>query len=167
MYKVKNPGSIIRERRLQAGLTQKELSEEVRVSESYLSRLERSQVGLGDPSVAERIERTLDIEHGLLWNSFKSERVSLQELKRTLPHFLLIIQYLVQTMSAFEQIETIGMFEGRIIAFDEDPRTLADNLRRVLIGELEPDEDPENGTRPLSHYWKPLTAANQLWPLVK
>jgi len=150
MSELLTPGTFIRVRREEMNLSLQDVADPAELTPSFLARVEKDMHIPSNAKTIRSIEKSLHIDEGYLRDYFehwKSER-SLRNLK----NFMNLIRISIKIMKE-SQFIIVSRIDHRIRVFDEDKRLLASNFIEYLSGDLRIDEKPENGLRPLCHYF--------------
>lgn len=158
-------GLLVREARIKKGFTLKELSEELRVSEGYLSQIENG--------------KALKLSYDLLAHISNLFEVPLEKLQAALnrdllrhpskfaedyPRFTDVVLLGLAEMDKSSVRDAFDSVEKRLAFFGEEPRDIASRILLLISGKLRLDESPESGGRPLSHYLMPIDQVPLNWP---
>ena len=156
-------GMRVAERREELGISQRMLAHQAFMSHGYLARIES---GYSQPPAQDKIHKlaeVLQLPLEELQQLADLEPKSPTKIIKQFPRILALFQRVVASMEPREIASTIGLLEMRIALFDEDQTTLADNFKRMLLGELTLSEYPGGGTRPMDHYFGEWSKEIEHW----
>jgi len=148
---------LVRKRRYELQLTQRELSERTIISSGYIGRIEAGHSTPRNPEVLSSLAKALELDYRLVLDIVTIETATASKLSKKYSRTFNLIAKIVALMTEEQAIQTIVMFEHKLGLFNEPELTLAKNFIRLLTGELALEEDPGNGTHPLKHYFTPFS----------
>jgi transcriptional regulator with XRE-family HTH domain len=153
----------IKDSRAKKKYSQRKLAALIGISHGYLARIEGGHaVPLANDMVLKMAE-VLDIPEEDLIEAAERERIIRLNLENSLPNSYSLVQGILSVMNEETQRITFDFFERRILQFREDKTLLAVNFANYLVGNLTLDEKPDNGLRPLKHYFIPWCSEIEEW----
>jgi len=155
-------GPQIRTFRKSKNLTQQELAEKVKIPQPSIAKIEGGGYLPRDLVLIGKLEDALDIPKGQL-KKLISKRRKYSSLAESFPHLTELCREIVARMNDDQLPITIVRVEKRLDLFKENKTKLAENLISFLFGNLSPEGAPDNGLRPLIHYYANWNDAIEQW----
>lgn len=156
-------GKIIKIARLKKKITQRRLAEELGLSHGYIPRIEHSNSIVLKEGHLLVLSKFLDIPLEVLRKANALEKRKREEIKPLYPKAYLLGQRILSVMNENDRNSTLGLFEKRLILFNEDLTKLAYNFSEFLLARLSLEDKPKNGLRPLKHYFEPWSSEIEEW----
>ena len=156
-------GTVIKEKREELELSQRNLADLLPFSAGYIARFES---GYSQPPSEDKIRQlahALDIPEDYLLFLASLEPKSPTKIIKDYPNTLALFQRVIALMSEEEKTTSVFAFEKRLGVLSKDPINLAYNFKRFLLGELSMDQYPGNGSRPICHYFEPWSKKIEDW----
>ena len=158
----RSTGVLIKKHRQLKKMTQHELGKKLKRSQADVSRMEAGDYVPGDTETIKKLEEILDIPNGILVYLIDSRRER-GSLSRSYPLINGILNETLRMMNGDELAMTFSRVEQRLALFREDKQELAYNLIAFFVNQLDLKSDPENGLRPLIHYFAEWNRAIETW----
>jgi len=154
---------MIKEAREKKGLTQRELAGLVNRSHGNIARIEGSHTVPKKENAIREIAKALDIDEEELVEEAWCARQGREDLITVFPAIYSLVLTILDVSSDEDLAKTLNMFEKRLFLLRENEEKLAANFINYLTGRLGLTDDPENGLRPISHYFMPWCSKIEEW----
>ena len=145
-------GDTIHRRRKELRISQQVLAHISGVSAGYIARIEADGAIPGARKL-QQLATALNIPFEEIQSLIENSHKSLWTVKQEYPETLYLFAKCLLQMNEEDIKTTFGRFENRLRYFEDDKDKVADNIKKYFIGELKSTDRPNNGTRPLCHYW--------------
>jgi len=149
---VKTFGEVIREYREEIKMTQAQLAEKIGISAGYLAKIELDYTLPSSDELIGKLAEALGLDVATMLKEVHKQRVYRGRSVVSMKNIISILQLLPSIMDESTIDRTIKRVDRRIGEFDENKKMLAENVARFLTGDLQLNQKPDNGLRPLSHY---------------
>jgi len=145
------------------GYSLKKLAEIVHSTPGTISKIENGHLLPFRKDFIRDLASALGIDQEELLSSVAFERRKASSWDKDYPNTHSLIKLVIRVMDNNERNLTFEFFERRILLFKEDEVELAVNFANYLLGHVKLSDLPENGLRPLSHYFLPWSSEIELW----
>lgn len=158
-----NLGRYLRDRRTALGWTLNDVAKRASISESYISKLENDRIPLPPRNTLLPIMTALGVDEDEINHLLSRREIDFRDIQKAYPVITKILTLALGRMTIEELKESLDLIERRLQELNEDENIVAENVAKLLAGALKPSDLPDDGSRPLNHYWKKWDREIEEW----
>lgn len=156
-------GEEVRFAREKHGLSLTQLAKKLGITKGYLSRIELNQVPPPSYKILWNLTCILELDMKAIQYLLETSPISYGTLKEKYRGFIDLLRKVIGNMNDQEIEATFGRLEERLAMFEDPADLIVDTFKKFLLRKIGYSEDPENGGRPISHYFEDWSEKLDSW----